>query len=388
MDDNVPRVPMPAPSAKMERADRLFYAKVLLGVWGLLAIVMGNQYYNAVQSSGGHIGWFHAVIFEFTYALQWVVLAPVSLWLIRRFPFAKRRWPLSFVVHVAAGLCFSSLTMAGRAVIHWAVVDGFGTPLSWEMILKSMTSYFDYGIMSYLLILLVGAAYEYSRRLRATAFETSRLETQLARAQLQSLRSQLQPHFLFNTLHAIAVLIRKQQTDAAVKMIGGLSELLRVALEQRDTQEVPFRDELTLLDRYLEIEAVRFSDRLAIERRIDDDTLDLFVPSLSLQPLVENAVRHGIAKIEGPGHISISCSRTNGMLVLRVEDNGPGIASELPSLMQQGIGLSNTVERIRHLYGEHATLSLANRPEGGAAAELRIPMRERRSAGEGTVRDA
>ncbi|MBP1657493.1 MAG: putative signal transduction histidine kinase [Bacteroidetes bacterium] len=184
---------------------------------------------------------------------------------------------------------------------------------------------------------------------------------------------QLQPHFLFNTLNSIMVLIR-QQPDLASRMVARLSEFLRLTLDSAGMQEVPLRRELEFLDRYLHIERIRFGDRLQFEQHVDPYLLDALVPNLILQPLVENAIRHGVSKRRGPALITVSAERSNGSLTIHVRDNGAGLSSRAGSVINEGIGLQNTRQRLHHLYGNAFAFSLESLPEGGVDVVLTLPF--------------
>jgi two-component sensor histidine kinase len=222
---------------------------------------------------------------------------------------------------------------------------------------------------------LVGVAhalrfYEHSKARERRAAE---LESRLAQARLQALRMQLNPHFLFNTLNSIASLVQDQ--PQAGEMIEALSELLRQTLSASERAEVTLREELHLLDRYLLIEQIRFGDRLRVQQRIEPAALDAVVPILILQPLVENAVKHGIEAQIAPGLIRIEVERVGASLKLEVSDNGRGLDAAGPGTLKEGVGLGNTRSRLKELYGEAASLTLRPRHTGGLSAELRIPWR-------------
>jgi sensor histidine kinase YesM len=216
--------------------------------------------------------------------------------------------------------------------------------------------------------------------LRAARLELSeaQLKSQLSNAQLSALKMQLHPHFLFNTLNAIVVLMRKGRNPEAVDMLTGLSELLRYALENISTQEVRLEQEVEFIERYLEIEKVRFKDRLKVEMHIDRETLGAFVPNLILQPLVENALRHGIGQRSTAGVIEISARREDGMLNMRVRDDGPGLSKSLSADADgKGIGVANTRARLRQLYGAAHRFDLRNAETGGTVAAITIPFQVR-----------
>jgi ligand-binding sensor domain-containing protein/two-component sensor histidine kinase len=201
----------------------------------------------------------------------------------------------------------------------------------------------------------------------------SQLESELARAQVQILEMQLQPHFLFNTLNSIMVLIR-QEPDLASQMVARLSEFLRLTLDSAGMQEVTLRRELEFLEKYLHIERIRFGDRLQIEQHVDPAVLDALVPNLLLQPIVENAIRHGVARKRGPAMIALSAGRSNGAVTLHVRDNGVGLPTRNGGGMKEGIGIRNTRQRLQHLYGNEFTFILDSPPEGGVDVVLTLPF--------------
>jgi LytS/YehU family sensor histidine kinase len=208
--------------------------------------------------------------------------------------------------------------------------------------------------------------------LEATA---ARLELGLAEARVQALRTELNPHFFFNALNAISGLVRRGENDAAVQMLARLGELLRLTLDRDLAPEIPLYRELALLDRYLDIERARFGDRLTVDIALDPPAEDACVPALILQPLVENAIRHGITKCPGPGRIQILAKQSGTELELSVRDTGDGLGVRDLTVRREGIGLSNTRARIAAMYGDAASLRLENAPGGGALVTLRIPWR-------------
>jgi two-component system, LytTR family, sensor kinase len=201
------------------------------------------------------------------------------------------------------------------------------------------------------------------------------LQAQLADARLAALRTQLNPHFLFNTLHAVSALVERDPRGVR-RMIARLSELLRTTLDGADEQEVPLEQELTFTHRYLEIMQIRFQGRLSIESQVEPAVLDALVPNLILQPLVENAIKHGVSKIDVEGRIQIQARRDGERLVLCVRDNGPR-ASESVLRAAEGIGLRNTRERLLELYGSEQSFTLRGAEDGGVVAEVIIPFHKR-----------
>ncbi len=246
-------------------------------------------------------------------------------------------------------------------------------PFSWKTFYQIVIRQFDYGVYLYFIILLFNHGLEYYRRFQDERISASQLKTELAQAQLQALKMQLHPHFLFNTLNAIAVLIEADPKAARV-MLGQLSDLLRLTLENAETQEVSLRKELEFLDQYLRIQQTRFGERLAIKKEIDPATIEVNVPYLILQPLLENAIRHGVESVPGPASVEISASRQNGMLELRVRDTGPGLTNDSYTLSKRGLGLANTRARLQTLYGEQYRLELNNADSGGLQVVVLIPL--------------
>ena len=234
---------------------------------------------------------------------------------------------------------------------------------------------FSEGIGIYLLIALTSYAFSYYRRYREGQLRTLQLEAQLSQAQLQALKMQLQPHFLFNTLHSISALLNKDP-ESARKMITRLGDFLRLTLENSGSHEVTLQQEMEFLSCYLEIERIRFQNRLVTRLEVEQQTLAAKLPNLILQPIVENAIRHGIAPRSTPGLIEIEAKQRNGTLRIQVRDNGPGLSKHRTSdiLFKKGLGLANTETRLERLYGAAHLFDLSNNPDGGLIVTLEIPF--------------
>jgi sensor histidine kinase YesM len=255
-----------------------------------------------------------------------------------------------------------------RALVgHWQSAASF-TEVFQPLLVKT----WHFNLLIYWVIVAVSFAFDYYGKFRERELRAAELEKSLAQAKLQALQMQLNPHFLFNSLHSISALMH-QDVEAADRMIVRLSDLLRAALENSDAQEVTLRAELKFLQSYLEIEQIRFGRRLKVTMEISPDTLDARVPNLILQPLLENAIRHGIEPHAKPGLIELRAQRANGELTLEVSDNGAGVSDA--NSLDEGVGLSNTRARLRTLYGEAHRFELGNRPEGGLRVRLTIPFR-------------
>jgi LytS/YehU family sensor histidine kinase len=280
-----------------------------------------------------------------------------------------------WVVHLSACLLVAALYSVWGAALQktvqpwgYALIYGF-----WKTAFSIFYGEFHIFLILYASILALDFTIESHRRLAQRETEAARLSEQLSRAQFDALRRQLEPHFLFNTLNAIAGLIREQRNDDAVSMIAGLSDLLRRVLDDSGRQEVPLDEEMEFLTTYLEIQKTRFGDRLQINLDVARETLSARVPSLILQPMVENAIEHGIRKRASGGLLRVGAERNNGRLTLSIYNDGP----QLPNDWQQqstGIGISNVRARLESLYGETCALDIHNRDQG-VEVLLSVPYR-------------
>jgi two-component system, LytTR family, sensor kinase len=306
----------------------------------------------------------------------WAALAPAIFWLARRFSFTRRRW-LSAAVHVPASVVFVVARMGIRLLIGTLIPSLRVNP-------QGMTATLGLHIFAYWAILAVAVAFAYQRMYREEQLSASALKAQLARAELGLLKMQLHPHFLFNTLNAIS---EQVHTDpgAAERMITQLSELLRHTIRSGSAHEVSLREEVELLERYLSIQRVRFGSRLRVEMTVEPAVMDALVPNLVLQPLVENAIQHGLAPRASGGQIEISGRREAGdsreRLVLEVSDDGIGVEAARQRRKaagveaRDGVGIANTVARLEQLYSGDYTFTLRSRTGGGTVATLRVPLR-------------
>ncbi len=300
------------------------------------------------------------------------LMVPPILWASRRFRLERQNWKRSALVHLALTFCFDALvtflSLSLFGLFEPLQRNGRSLPF---FFLSRFIARLPISFINYWAILGAGYAFEYYRRFREQQLQASRLQAMLVEAQLQALKMQLHPHFLFNTLHAISALM-DEDVKAARRMIARLSELLRLTLENAGQQEVPLRQELDALERYLEIEQIRFQDRLTVKMNIQPETLEARVPNLILQPIVENSIRHGIAPSSDAGRIEISATRQNGHLELSVQDDGPGIVDG--EISKDGIGLANTRSRLQQLYGDAHRLEISNVAAGGLLVRMKIPF--------------
>lgn len=329
--------------------------------------------------------WWHPLVSWLTGMYVFAALTPIVFWLGRRFPFERRKWLRRTLLHLVFSLVFAILHLILESAIlspmklFPGIMDkGFVATFFFLLIIG-----FHGNVLGYWSILGVQHGFHYYRQYQERKrqalqleLQASELQTRLVQARLSALKGQLQPHFLFNTLNAIMVLVRQGKGPQAEEMLARLSDLLRSVLEDVEAQEVPLRRELESLQLYLAIEQVRFQDRMRVEISVDPAALDAAVPHLGLQPIVENAVRHGIGRRSAAGKIRISAAKVDESLRIQIRDDGPGLPPEGASTAgMRGIGLANTRARLQQLYGDAAKLTVENDPQGGAVATLTVPWR-------------
>ena len=307
------------------------------------------------------------MMLPFIEAWLWAALTPPIWWLGGRVGLERSRLAARILVLVAAGLCISIIVYATLAIARDEIFD-ITRRRPFHIEREIATFRYVPQLLYYFAILAAGFAREYFLRGREEQARAAQLQAQLAEARLDALRAQIHPHFLFNTLHAVSAMVERDPSGVR-KMIARLSELLRHTTDANAADEVPLRDELALLDKYIDIMQIRFQDKLTVERDIDPAALDALVPDLILQPLVENALEHGVGRAKGEGRLQIVAKQRGDDLLLRVRDNGPGVAGDT----RGGLGLSNTRARLAQLYGDAAELRLIS--ENGTVAELTLPFR-------------
>jgi two-component system, LytTR family, sensor kinase len=338
-------------------------------------------------------------------SLTWyacLLSSPLYVWIARRFPIDKQRWLRNFVIHFI--LTTALVLLTGVVYFQLLIRPTGNLPAQAEKPASTTTvapneniaaipsrnpppgrmqvpdlgrflvlRFFTESLPFWAMITLIHA-FEFHRRYRQREFEAARLQTQLAESRLEALTAQLHPHFLFNTLQGISTLMHRD-VKIADAMLSRLSDLLRQTLQRGDRQEVSLSEEMEMLNNYIEISRERFKDRLVFETEISPDACYALVPFFILQPLVENALKHGIARHAGVGRVKVSARRLGDTLHLNVTDDGPGLAKEESVSSRLGVGLSNTRQRLRELYGDRQNLSLETRAEGGLRVELIIPYK-------------
>jgi two-component system, LytTR family, sensor kinase len=353
---------------------------LIFAAWTALGLLESARGYVVLRDSGNRVAWWWALVVSMPWWYGWAALTPVAFSVASRWPMTVARWGRPLLVHVVSAGVLALAHLTCTAVLtHW-LTRGRTLPRFREQFPAYLANYFVIDLVIYAAIVGAYFALEYARRWRESTLAAGQLETRatrlelgLAEARIQALRMELNPHFLFNTLNAISGLVRKQQTDAAVNMLARLGDLLRVTLDRELPRQISLDDELTLLQHYLDIEKARFGTRLEITLDIDPATRGALVPTLISQPLVENAVRHGVSRRSGTVAVSIRAWTDGTVLQLEIRDTGRGLG---PLPVREGIGISNTRARLDAMYGSHATLQLGDWMGGGTLATVRIPFQE------------
>src|SRR6267143_2048227 len=344
----------------------------LVGLFFSSQIIFSSIYMEKQMPLGNVFFW------QMSICYLWALSTPLVLWLARRFRIDREKWARRLVLHSLIGVALS----ASMSAIHYPIFRMyFVQPEKITLIedFQYVVFNIDRQLCFYWLLVLLSHALNYYHSYRKGELRASQLETQLLQSQLEALKMQVHPHFLFNTLHSISALLNKD-VGAARSMIMRLGDFLRMTLENAGAQEIPLQQEMEFLNGYLEIERVRFQDRLTTLVNVDPLMLDVPVPNLILQPIVENAMRHAIATHSDCGRIEITAAARNGALRIQVKDNGPGLPVGHDTMhLRKGLGLANTRARLERLYGADHLLELTNDPAGGLIVTLEIP-RERKAS--------
>jgi signal transduction histidine kinase len=320
------------------------------------------------------IGWQTIATLNFAYWYLWALATPAIVWLSQHFRFERGGLVRAFAVHLPLVIIVSVGHIMAMQAVQWWIALLDDRPFAWwTEVERAALQYFDWEMITYWAIVGLSHALLYYRESRGRASRAAQLELRLAEAQLTTLQQQLHPHFLFNTLHAISALMHRD-VEAADRMLTRLSDLLRITLENLGQTEVRLETELDFLSKYLQIEQTRFMDRLTVRFDVQPEALETRVPSLLLQPLVENAIKHGVAKKAGGGHIDISAHRDGDKLVIEVRDDGVGLSEDALTALQKGIGVSTTRARLQHLFGADFRFEFHRLPEG-LAVLVAIPWR-------------
>ncbi|HKG97889.1 MAG TPA: histidine kinase [Pyrinomonadaceae bacterium] len=363
----------PAPNIDDEPvlSRRLVRFGLIWGVWTIVTLFFSTQSYVMEYAGKQPIRYVEGFFFQACACYLWALATPLVLWLARRFRIDRTNWLRRTGLHFlfSLGLVSSLLTLN---FLIWMVLAGSAGNITPFRIFRFIYNNLDRWLLIYGFILLLSHAFNYYNSYRKGELKASELRTQLVQSQLEALKMQIQPHFLFNTLHSISALLSRD-TDGARKMITRLGDFLRLTLENSGSMEVTLQQEIEFLNGYLEIERIRFQDRLTTDIYVDPEVLDVRVPNLILQPIVENAMRHAIGNSTS-GRVEITAAPRNGVVRIEVKDNGPGIVDRaLETRRGKGLGLANTQARLVGLYGNAARFELANDPSGGLIVVLEIP---------------
>jgi two-component system, LytTR family, sensor kinase len=352
-------------------------AALLFGGWTLVSIIFAAiSYAAAIGENNKEFGFVAALRLNLVQFYLWAILSPLLFRFSRRFPIEFR--PLnvrSLLLYFPALISFAGIHQTIHLAVLWSITPRWRQ--RYPALIDCYRAYFAFGfyidVIIALLIVVAVHALLYYQNFRASELAQSSLKTQLAQAQLRALKMQLHPHFLFNTLHSISSLVLEDPPKAN-SMIARLGDFLRLTLENSNQQLVSLKEETEFLRCYLEIEQVRFGDRLTVAFELEPQTLSAQVPHLILQPVVENAIQHAIAPRATRGHINIEAKRLNSLLRLEVRDNGPGITSNSDPLRAEGVGLSNVRARLHQIYGSDSRFEFMNAKDGGLAVVMEIPF--------------
>ncbi len=338
----------------------------IASIWFGVALFDATQNVVVMHAEGMHHAWARLFVFRI---LTWLVWALATPWVLRLGRAHPPRWPgsgVSWLMHLGACFLIGLAFATWSAFLDWTM-DPWLRPSGPQPFAKLWSGTFFGGLLSYVVlyatILTIGYGLDSRERLVLQQAETARLNERIVKAQLDALRRQIEPQFLFNALNAVAGLVREKRNEAAVGMIAAVSDLLRRVLDESDRHLVSLGEELEFLQKYFDIQKMRFGERAQIGVDVADALLAAQVPSLILQPFAENAFKHGIARRAQGGAIRVSASRAGGMLTLSLFNDGPGLPPG-PAQSRVGIGFANATERLKGLYGDRFNLSMRNRDEG------------------------
>jgi two-component system, LytTR family, sensor kinase len=342
--------------------------------WTIVGSLFTAQEIAVAKFRAVPVNWVFVII-EFVYWYVWAAYTPLVFALAKRFQLTGPRFVSHIAIHAVASFVMAPLVSVTEYLLSpglLALIFRIADPAAPRPVLTltgSVVSMSVTGVLTYWLVVGLYQSIHFYQAAMERQTRAAQLQTQLSHAELQNLKSQLHPHFLFNSLHTIGVLMQ-EDVDAASHLLVSLADLLRMALDRRDN-EITLESELEFVNKYLEIEQTRFHDRLKVHMDVPSDLLGVYVPSLALQPLVENAIKHAISVDSAAGRLEIAAQRDNGSVRLRVRDDGPGPATRL----RFGVGLSNVQSRLKQLYGNDSSLELTNNNGRGCEAIITIPLR-------------
>jgi len=345
----------------------------LVTFWTVVGSVLALEaYLNIRVNMMKPVAFFEVSWPQYFRALMWAGMAPFILQLREKMPLNRGHWvggiSFHFVFSFVVMAVFFLSRIAASTVFFHEPFTGF-----WQLALNNFYGRNIIDMAFYWAVLAFGFSTEIYRKYRSEELRAAQLEARLIETELKALRQQMHPHFLFNTMNTIAVLVRENKNDEAVTLVARLSTLLRMSLDNTGVQEVTLRQEMDFLERYLEIQKARFSDRLQVSIAVTPEAMQARIPNLLLQPIVENAILHGIAPKAEPGHVDIIGRIEGGNLHLEVRDDGPGFDGTVRA--KEGIGLANTRERLNKIYGPRGQLSLRSEPGRGVSVQIVLPHR-------------
>lgn len=352
----------------------------MIGFWLLLGLVDLLKNYVAAINYGRDFDWGMSVTFVSTYSLSWILLSYPIFTIFNRLN--NRSWPIKLSAQAGLSIVFGFLHILILSLMFTATLyDSQSAETSfWQFfyddtsrrILPATVN----SAVAYWVVIIILFAFDYYQKYQKQALVALQLESQLTQAKLQTLKMQLQPHFLFNAHNTISMLVRTEKYAQATNMISALSDLLRTSLTRSDTQLIPLQEEIDLLKKYLKIERARFEDRLMVNFDIDDTISEAMVPNLFLQPIVENAFKHGISRRMEEAEINISIRQEQQQLLITVSNSGPSLPPGWSLEAHYGIGLTNTINRLKQLYPGRYQFDIRNTANGkqGVAVEIQMPF--------------
>ena len=365
----LPYEQMPGERMWLTESQKRTAMQVLLvfAAWTFLAALTSSQTAVYLSQRGQPVDWPALLTGSFADWYTCALFTPLFFWLARRYPIDRTSWRVTVPLTLAVTSVCVVLKYAVLVPLEHSL--GLDTGASFS---SALARNFATESIAFWAVIGIIHAFEFNRRYREREVAAADLRARLSEAQLEALRSQIHPHFLFNTLHGISTLMHRD-VDAADTMLTRLSDLLRLTIQHRGQNEISLRDELALVGEYIEIMRVRFGDRLTVNHQIHPEALDALVPQFILQPLLENAFDHGIARTTGPGTIEISAVPADGKLEISISDNG-GNTNGSVAVKRHGIGLANTRRRLEQLYGQAQSISLEKLPGRGTTVVVAIPF--------------
>ena len=347
----------------------------IITTWSIIAIISASTLFVKLQAGGESPNWWTLFAIKLVIWMFWGVLTPFIFYTGKRFRIDRQSKFIGLLYHIPASLILVGLNIFLYAVIVELVNNSTVDQESLFQIFAALViNQFEWYFIIYWGIVTAGYAFEYYQKIKQKELESVQMETRLMKAQLQALKMQLHPHFLFNTLNTISAQVRLGEKKAAVTMLAGLSDLLRRALQQREKQILPLNEEITFIRQYLDIEATRFKDSLDLQIVVEPNLTQLEIPAFLLQPLVENAIYHGLTKQIDARKLKLHVGRKEDKLVIKIYNDGPKLTEEFNPALSTGIGLSSTIERLHQLYGESHRLELRN-VLNGVEVMIEIPIK-------------